>query len=449
MLIEQRDIETIRPYDKNPRRNDAAVDAVARSITDYGFRQPIVLDKDGVIVVGHTRYKAALKLGMKRVPVHVADLSPEKARAYRIADNATASNSSWNDELLLAELTDLKALDIDIRALGFSPEDLAQFLPQEPASGLTDPDAVPEPPAEATTKPGDLYLLGNHRLLCADSANAAHVDALMDGAKAHMAHVDSPYNVRLEPRSNNAIAAGVSSYYVPVPQDRHHQSFDLARHPGKAKPTHKRLRAKDRPLENDFVSDEAFAGMLRAWFGNMARVMEPGRGFYAWGGYSNFENFPPALRESGLYFSQAVIWDKEWPVLGRKDFMSGFEVCYYGWKEGAGHKFFGPNNVVDLWHVKKVSPNAMVHLTQKPVELAERAITYSSREGETVVDLFAGSGVTLIAAERLGRRCCTMEIDALYCDVVVERYESFTGKKAERRPGVVEVALPAAAKPAA
>jgi len=229
----------------------------------------------------------------------------------------------------------------------------------------------------------------------------------------------------LEPRSNNAIAAGNSSF-----TNYHHQAMDLARHPEKSKPTHKQMRAKDRPLENDFVTDEAFEAMLHAWFGNMARVLEPGRSFYIWGGYANCGNYPPALKASKLYFAQAIIWDKEHPVLTRKDFMGAHEWCFYGWREGAGHKFFGPNNATDLWHVKKINPNKMVHLTEKPVELAVRAMQYSSRAGENVLDLFGGSGSTMIAAEQTGRKAFLMELDPPYCDVIVQRFENFTGKKA-------------------
>ncbi|MCL4195154.1 MAG: hypothetical protein KJZ87_25680, partial [Thermoguttaceae bacterium] len=194
-----------------------------------------------------------------------------------------------------------------------------------------------------------------------------------------------------------------------------------------------KMRAKDRPLENDFVSDEEFDRLLHAWFGNMARVLEPGRGFYIWGGYANCANYPPVLKAVKLYFSQAIIWVKEHPVLTRKDFMGNHEWCFYGWKEGAAHQFLGPNNAVDVWSVKKVNPNKMVHLTEKPVELAVRAMQYSSRAGENVLDLFGGSGSTLIAAEQTGRKAFLMELDALYTDVIVQRWEKFTGKKAQRQ----------------
>jgi len=212
----------------------------------------------------------------------------------------------------------------------------------------------------------------------------------------------------------------------------HHQGFDVARGVIDTAKARKKMRPKDRPLEGDFVSDEEYVQLLRGWFTQIARVLEPGRSFYMWGGYANLSNYPPALKECGLYFSQALVWDKQWPVLTRKDFMGAFEICFYGWREGAGHKFFGPNNVRDVWEVKKIAHQKMVHLTEKPVELARRAIQYSSRPGENVLDLFAGSGSTLIACEQMGRRCYLMEIDALYCDVIVQRWEEFTGEKAER-----------------
>jgi DNA modification methylase len=428
MKVEMRDIGQIKPYENNPRFNDAAVDAVAKSIQEFGFRQPIVVDEDGVIIVGHTRYKAALKLGLKKVPVHVAKgLTPAQARAYRLADNQTATLSQWDEERLPLELAELQGMDFNLDLTGFSAEDIMRYLDPPTTEGLTDPDDIPEPPDEATTKPGDLWLLGKHRLLCGDSGQAQDVDRLLDGAKIHLCNTDPPYGVKVEPRSNNAIAAGLSSFEGTT----HHQKLDVARHPEKAKPTAKKLRAKDRPLANDFLDDDEFVKLLHAWFGNIARVLQPGRAFYAWGGYSNCGNYPPVLRACGLYFSQAIIWVKEHPVLTRKDLMGNHEWCFYGWREGAAHQFFGPNNATDVWPIKKVNPQSMIHLTEKPVELASRAMEYSSKPGENVLDLFGGSGSTLIAAEQAGRRAYLMELDPLYCDVIVARYEQFTGKKAE------------------
>jgi DNA modification methylase len=445
--IELRKLADIRPYENNPRHNDDAVDAVAASIREFGFRQPIVVDGDGVIICGHTRYKAALKLGLDKVPVHVAkDLTPEQIKAYRIADNKTNELSDWNYDLLPIELSALQACNYDLGLLGFDPDELAKLLDPGVKEGLCDPDEVPEPPDEPITQAGDLWLLGEHRLLCGDAGKPEDVDRLLDGAAIHLVNTDPPYNVKVEPRSNNAIAAGLSSFpaskaeVIDVVDARglHHQGFDLARDASKARPTHKKLRPKDRPLANDFVSDEAFDQMLHAWFGNLARVLEPGRAFYIWGGYANCANYPPVLKACGLYFSQAIIWVKEHPVLTRKDFMGNHEWCFYGWREGAAHVFFGPNNATDVWSVKKINPQSMIHLTEKPVELAVRAMQYSSRAGENVLDLFGGSGSTLIAAEQTGRRAFLMELDPLYCDVIVQRFEQFTGNKAERIPSAAE-----------
>lgn len=428
MKIELKQVSSIKPYPNNPRINDSAVESVAASIREFGFRQPIVVDSDGVIICGHTRYKAAVHLGLERVPVHVAkDLSPEQIKAYRIADNKTAELAEWNFDLLPIEIGDLHACNYDLGLLGFNAEELAKLLDPGVQDGLCDPDEVPEPPDEAITQPGDMWLLGNHRLLCGDSSSPADVDRLLGGAPIHLVNTDPPYNVKVEPRSNNAIAAGNSSFAAPK---THHQKFDLERHPEKAKPTQKKLRAKDRPLANDFVSDEEFDRLLDAWFGNMARVLEPGRSFFCWAGYANLGNYPPFLRKNGMYFSQAIVWDKLHPVLTRKDFLGCFELAFYGWKEGAAHRFYGPNNVPDLWHVKKIPPQQMEHLTAKPAELAVRAMQYSSIAGENVLDLFGGSGSTLIGAEQTGRNAFLMEIDTLYCDIIVDRYQRFTGEQA-------------------
>ncbi len=443
MKVETRPLAGIKPYEKNPRINDAAVDAVAASIQQFGFRQPIVVDGEGVIVCGHTRWKAAQKLGFTEVPVHVAtDLTPEQIRAYRIADNKTNELAEWNMELLPIELAELQGAGIDWSLLGFDQDDLAKLLDPGVQAGLTDPDEIPEPPDEAITQPGDLWILGEHRLLCGDSSKPADLDRLLDGQPIHLANTDPPYNVKLEPRSKNAVAAGLATFAAYLSDEAkardaekrlgNHQGFDLARDPSKSKPATQKMRAKDRPLQNDFISDEAFDALLVAWFGNIARVLLPGRAFYIWGGWSNIGNYPPVLKKSGLFWHQQLIWVKNSPVLCRKDFMLAHEWCFYGWREGAGHEFFGPNNIRDVWQVDKVPQQKMVHLTEKPVELAVRAIQYSSRPGENVLDLFGGSGSTLIGCEQTGRRAFLMELDPLYCDVIVQRWEKFAGRKAER-----------------
>ena len=391
MQIEMWDIDRVKEYERNPRCNDVAVGAVAKSIQEFGFKVPVIVDRDGVLVAGHTRIKASRHLGMTQVPViRVDDLTEAQVRAFRIADNQTASLASWDFTVLPLELGDLQQDGFDLDLLGFDSDQLAKLLNPDGTDGLTDPDSIPAMPDAAVTQPGDLWILGEHRLLCGDSGDPADVDNLLGGASIQLVNTDPPYNVKVEPRSNNAIAAGLSSFPA---SDSGASSSSQVQDTIDAPAA--KLRPKDRPLAGDFVSDDAFDEMLLAWYGNIARVLEPGRSFYIWGGYSNIGNYPPVLKACGLYFSQTVIWVKEHPVLTRKDMMGNHEWAFYGWREGAGHKWFGPNNIPDVWSVKKVNPQAMVHLTEKPVELAVRSIQYSSRLGENVLDLFGGSGSTL------------------------------------------------------
>jgi DNA modification methylase len=427
-------IDWLHPYERNPRTHSPdQITKIAASLLEFGWTNPIIVDGESGIIAGHGRVRAARELGMTMVPViELSHVTDAQKRAYVIADNRLALDAGWDEDLLAEELKALEGLDFDLVQTGFDLDELQVLLEEE----ATEEVAAPEPPEEPTTRLGDLWVLGDHRLLCGDSSDAAAVDRLLGGAEVHLVNTDPPYNVKVEPRSNNAIAAGLSSYPATKSpaetsdaQGMHHQGFDLARHKTKSKPTGK-MRPKDRPLVNDFVSDEAFEEMLGAWFGNIARVLLPGRAFYIWGGYANCANYPPALKASGLYFSQAVIWVKEHPVLTRKDFMGNHEWCFYGWREGSAHQFFGPPNAVDVWAVKKVNPQSMVHLTQKPVELAIRAIRYSSKPGENVLDLFGGSGSTLIGAEETSRRCFMMELDPAYCDVIVERWQTATGNEA-------------------
>ena len=474
MQIEMRRTDSLKPYANNPRRNEAAIDQVAASLKKFNWRQPIVCDEDDVIIVGHTRWLAAQRLGMTEVPVHVArGLTKAQVKALRLADNRSHEYSSWDFDKLRDEFTALKEMGADLADTLFPADQLAEVLAGEGNPGLTDPDDVPEPPDAPITQPGDIWLLGDHhRLMAGDSGSVSDLDRLLNGAHIHLCNCDPPYNVKVESRSNAAIAAGNSSFtkgnagHAAAANHEgltHHQSFDLHRRKhtittgdgskvpskyhgmdvatgaqtGRIKSGTK-MRAKDRPLLNDFVSDEAFAEMLLAWFGNMARVLEPGRSLYIWGGYANIANYPSALKACNLYFSQTIIWVKEHPVLTRKDFMGNHEWCFYCWKHDAGHKWFGPNNATDVWSIKKVNPQSMCHLTEKPVELAIRAINYSSRAGENVLDLFGGSGSTLIGCEQTGRNAYIMELDLPYCDVICDRFMRFTGKAPVReRDGLV------------
>ena len=401
------------PYERNPRTHTPdQITKIAASLLEYGWTNPILVDGESGIIAGHGRLLAARELGMETVPViELSHLSEAQKRAYVIADNRLALDAGWDEALLTEELQALEGMDFDLAMTGFELDELHGYLEDE-----EDEEApIPEPPEDPVTRPGDLWVLGKHRLLCGDSGDPEAVDRLLDGAPVHLVNTDPPYNVKVEPRSKNAIQAGLSSFSA----SKIHRS-ELT---GK-------MRAKDRPLINDYVTDEAFDELLSDWFGNLARVLLPGRSFYLWGGYANVANYPPVLKEKGLYFSQWVIWDKQHPVLTRKDFMGAHEVCFYGWREGAGHQFFGPANIPDLWSVKKVSPQSMVHLTEKPVELAVRALHYSSKPGENVLDLFGGSGSTLMAAEETGRHAFLMEMDPAYCDVIVQRWQAATGNDA-------------------
>ncbi len=422
--IEWRPIDTLRANPRNARTHSPEqLKRIGESITEHGFLAPVVITGDGELIAGHGRVLASQSIGMAEVPCVVADhLSEQQVRTFMLADNSLTIAGGWDEEALSRELSELRIMGADLDMLGMPVGELDRLLGT--LHDDEDVDAVPEPPDAAVTRKGDVWTLGDHRLMCGDSSSPEDVDRLLAGAPVHLVNTDPPYNVKVEPRSNNAIAAGLSSF-----THMHHQGLDLARHPEKSQPTGK-MRAKDRPLENDFVSDEEFDRLLAAWFGNMARVLLPGRSFYVWGGYANCGNYPPVLKACDLYFSQAVIWVKGHPVLTRKDFMGNHEWCFYGWRLGAGHEFFGPNNVYDVWEVKKVNPQSMVHLTEKPVELAVRAIQYSSRPGENVLDLFGGSGSTLIACEQTGRHGYLMEIDELYCDVIITRWQNLTGKTA-------------------
>ncbi len=393
--------------------------AVRAALDEIGFADALLVRElrggNYELIDGHLRAELNPdeKLPVLVLDVNKADAAKIVATLDPLAGLATA-NADRLDALMEVASLDSEAL----KAM------LAEMAGRDESAGIVEDD-VPAPPAKAQTKKGDLYQLGNHRLLCGDSAKAADVDRLINGAEVHLVNTDPPYNVRVEPRSNNAIAASRG-------KRQQHQDFDAARRPNAGRATHAALRPKDRPLENDFISPAEFERLLNAWFGNMARVLMPGGAFYIWGGYANCGNYPPVLQKVGLYFSQAIIWVKEHPVLTRKDFMGNHEWSFYGWREGAAHRFFGPNNVPDVWSVRKVTHHNMVHLTEKPVELAARAIGYSTKAGEHVLDLFGGSGSTLMAAEQLGRRALLMEIDPLYCDVIVARWERLTNRKARR-----------------
>jgi DNA modification methylase len=390
MHIELRDIDSVTPYDKNPRLNDGAVDAVAKSLQTFGWRQPIVVDKDGVIVVGHTRHRAAQKLGMTKVPVHVAhELTPEQARAYRIADNATADNSTFDYELLPLEIQELEAMNFDLSTLGFSDEQLADIMAPPANAGLVDPDEIPEPPAEPVTQRGDLWRLGEHVLLCGDSTNADDVARVMDGEKASLCLTDPPYGVEYEGGTADRLS-----------------------------------------IAND--TEAGLEPLLRAALGNAASVCKPGAVWYvAAPAGPQFLTFARVLTDLGIW-RQTLAWVKDSLVLGHSDYHYKHEAIFYGWVPG---KHRAPPTRTYTSVLEFARPKASrEHPTMKPVELWSFLMSASTAKGAVVYEPFSGSGTGIIACEQLGRKCRACELEPRYVDCAVARWEAFTGKKAERVP---------------
>jgi DNA modification methylase len=389
MNIELWPLSRIKPYPGNPRVNDSAVDSVMKSIQEFGFRQPIVVDEHNVIVVGHTRYKAAQKLGLETVPVHMASgLSAEQIRAYRIADNQTATLADWDLELLPLELMGLQEAGFDLNLLGFTAAELTSYLASEPEAGLTDPDDVPLPPDEAITQPGDLIVLGDHRLLCGDSRCADDVSRLLDGHQPTCVVTDPPYGVGY---------IGKTCKALPVHNDEAEMLLPLLRE----------------AFQHAF--DHSVAGAV--WY-----VCAPaGPQFYA---------FATVLKDLEVW-RQTLVWAKQSLVMGHSDYHYQHEAIFYGWKPGAPHRPPPDRKQNTLWQFDRPSASRD-HPTMKPVSLFLKMLQNSTVMGSLVYDPFCGSGTSLMAAEQLGRVCYGIEISPQYCDVVVQRWEQFTGQTAER-----------------
>ncbi|AQT67929.1 Modification methylase DpnIIB [Anaerohalosphaera lusitana] len=394
MRITQRNTDSIRPYENNPRLNDEAVDAVAQSLKEFGFRQPIVVDEDGVIICGHTRFKAAQKLGLEKVPVHVAkDLSPEQVKAYRIADNRTGELSEWDWGQLKIELGDLQEAEFDLGMLAFDEEELNKLLDGDSEAvveGLTDPDAVPEPPEEPITKRGDIWLLGDHRLMCGDSTSRVDVERLMDGCLADMVFSDPPYGVN----------------YVGG-------------------------TAEQMTIDNDNLSEADYISFMDAFFTRFRESIQETASLYICHASSWQLETELAMRQAGFEVRNQIIWAKNCGAFGFGRYKFQHEPIFYAHIKGESDKWYGDKTQTTLWQEKKPAANRL-HPTMKPVEIVQRALVNSSKRSDLVLDLFMGSGTTLIAAETLGRRCVGMELDPAYCDVIVKRYEEFTGTKAKR-----------------
>jgi DNA modification methylase len=389
MSVELRPLDAVRPYANNPRQNDDAVEAVAESIRRFGFRQPIVVDADGVIVAGHTRFRAAQRLGLATVPVHVAtDLTPDEVRAYRLADNKTAELASWDDAMRSIELDALRGAGIDWTLLGFDEEELAKLLAPAGTEGLTDPDAVPEKPADPITKPGDLWLLGKHRLLCGDSTSATDVARLLDGAVPALMVTDPPYGVEYDPEWR--MDAGLTGNTARM---------------GK-------------------VMNDDRADWTEAW------KLFPGDVAYVYHAGVFASTVQQSLERAGFAIRAQIIWAKDRLALSRGDYHWQHEPCWYAVRDGRkGHRT-DDRTQTTLWSIPARDDAGHGHGTQKPVECMERPVR--NHLADLVYEPFAGSGTTVIACERTGRTCMAMELDPGYCDVVVRRWEDFTGRKAER-----------------
>jgi DNA modification methylase len=389
MSVELRPLDAVRPYANNPRQNDDAVEAVAESIRRFGFRQPIVVDADGVIVAGHTRFRAAQRPGLATVPVHVAtDLTPDEVRAYRLADNKTAELASWDDAMLSIELDALRGAGIDWTLLGFDEEELAKLLAPAGTEGLTDPDAVPEKPADPITKPGDLWLLGKHRLLCGDSTSGPDVARLLDGAVPSLMVTDPPYGVEYDPEWR--MDAGLTGNTARM---------------GK-------------------VMNDDRADWTEAW------KLFPGDVAYVYHAGVFASTVQQSLERAGFAIRAQIIWAKDRLALSRGDYHWQHEPCWYAVREGGkGHRT-DDRTQTTLWSIPARDDAGHGHGTQKPVECMERPVR--NHLADLVYEPFAGSGTTVIACERTGRTCMAMELDPGYCDVVVRRWEDFTGRKAER-----------------
>ena len=396
MQVELTDIQRVIPYARNPRRNDQAIDKVAASIKEYGFRQPIVVDEDMVIIAGHTRLQAAQKLGLSKVPTHIATgLTSAQVKAYRLADNRTGQEAEWDDELLGIELGELSELGFDLDLTGFDDAELDKLLSEIDEGGLTDEDAIPEAPEEPITKAGDIWQLGDHRLICGDSTNSDTLDKLMDGHLVDMVFTDPPYNVN----------------YGATAKDK-------MRSKGGAK--------AGRKIMNDNLGDD-FEAFLSAACANMLRLCKGA--IYICMSSSELDTLQSAFRSSGGKWSTFIIWAKNTFTLGRADYQRQYEPILYGWKEGNDRYWCGARDQGDVWFFNKPLKNDL-HPTMKPVELVCQAIKNSSKSKDIVLDSFGGSGSTLIACEKLGRQARLIELDPAYCDVIVKRWEEFTGKKA-------------------
>lgn len=382
MQVKTVSIDKIKPYENNPRNNDDAVDAVANSIKEFGWQQPIVVDNGGVIIAGHTRYKAAKQLKLKEVPIVVADnLTKEQVNAYRLADNKSGELATWDDDELQEELD--KILDIDMTDFGF---DLETELEDDE---VIDDDYEEEVPEEPKSKLGQVYQLGRHRLMCGDSTKPEDVKKLMNGVQADLLITDPPYNVNYEGKQDSKMT-----------------------------------------IKNDHQEADDFYKFLLAAFTNAKDNMKAGAAFYIWYASSEAVNFNRSAVDAGLSVRQELIWAKNQMIIGRQDYQWQHEPCLYGWADNGSHSWYSDRKQTTILNFDKPQRSDL-HPTMKPIPLFDYQIKNSSKSGDIVLDLFGGSGTTLMACEQDGRNAYLMEFDPRYVDVIIDRWEKFTGKTAK------------------
>jgi DNA modification methylase len=390
MQIHSRPVDGLIPYARNSRTHtDEQVAQIAASIREFGWTNPVLLDGDNGIIAGHGRVLAARKLGLTEVPcIELAHLSEAQKKAYIIADNKLALNAGWDNELLALEFGELQELGFDLDLTGFDADELDALMPVEVPEGLTDEDAAPELPAEPVTKLCDVWVLGKHRVMCGDSTSIDDMERLTAGQAVDMWLTDPPYNVAYEGGTKDALT-----------------------------------------IKNDSMADDQFRQLLRDSYVAADAVMKPGAVFYIWHADSEGYNFRGAAQDAGWKVRQCLIWKKHALVMGRQDYHWKHEPCLYGWKDGASHLWAADRKQTTILEFDRPSRNGE-HPTMKPVALFEYQLLNNTKGGDIVLDSFGGSGTTLIAAEKNGRVARLMELDPKYCDVIVNRWQDFTGKQA-------------------
>lgn len=383
-------VSTLIPYARNSRtHSDEQIAQIAASIREFGFLNPIIIDGESGIIAGHGRVLAAQKLGMDSLPcVEASHLSDAQRRAYVIADNKLALNAGWDDEMLRVEFADLAEAGFDLELTGFSLDEIDGLQITEIEEGLTDEDACGEPPADPVTVPGDVWVMGKHRLLCGDSTSTEALSILCNGREVDMWLTDPPYNVAYEGKTKDALT-----------------------------------------IKNDSMADNDFRQFLRDCYVAADTVMKAGAVFYIWHADLEGYNFRGAANDAGWKVRQCLIWKKSTMVMGRQDYHWKHEPCLYGWKEGAGHLWAADRKQTTILEFDKPQRNGE-HPTMKPVALFEYQMLNNTKGGDIVLDSFGGSGTTLIAAEKNGRVAYLMELDPKYCDVIIKRWQDFTGKEA-------------------